>query len=153
MTREITNEELSSLESMSWKLHSLRRCLEGFASDGILSELDELIDLHRQGLGRLRQEDDARSELLREAWDLEGFRSVWSATELGLPHDETPYTAAQVLVYHADDITVEQPIRGNTLRDLYEAADAAIRQSGDGHHVFIEAFTPEGNQLNLHTGS
>lgn len=43
---------------------------------------------------------------------------------------------------------------GNTVFHLYRAADAAIRLSGDYHHVFIEAFdTADDGNLYLITGS
>ena len=47
-------------------------------------------------------------------------------------------------------------IEGRDWNALYRAADEAIRASGDGHHCFIEAFTPiedKPGHLRLHTGS
>ncbi len=45
------------------------------------------------------------------------------------------------------------PVEGDRWIDLWRAADAAIVQSGDEHHVFVELFRPQGNRLVLSTGS
>ena len=43
---------------------------------------------------------------------------------------------------------------GATWGDIYRAADWAIRNSGDSHHIFIEGFElRNGNELHLVTGS
>jgi hypothetical protein len=45
-------------------------------------------------------------------------------------------------------------IAGNTWLDLWQAADTAIRKSGDSHHTFIEGFhMNKQGQLELSTGS
>ena len=75
--------------------------------------------------------------------------------EMELPH---PYAGAQYVVYdnHWGDKEIVRKIAGPTWLDLWQAADKAIRASGDDHHTFIESFTPitdKPGHLRLGTGS
>lgn len=87
-----------------------------------------------------------------------GLRSTWSIydiDDLSQPH---PYVGAAEICYedHWGEEIVYQTISGTTWAALYAAADAAIRRSGDGHHVFIEHFEPVADLpqiLRLTTGS
>lgn len=87
---------------------------------------------------------------------LNGFDAIWSAEDVdfGEPH---PFAADAVIRYtaHWGDIKDRRyPVAGPTWLDVYRAADQAIRESGDGHHVFIEGFQPQAdNTVTLHTGS
>ena len=87
-----------------------------------------------------------------------GLRSRWSLYEVDNLSDSHPFTDSQFLVYdnHWGGTEVVKPIAGLTWAALYVAADAAIRDSGDGHHVFIERFYPitdKPGHLRLITGS
>ena len=69
-----------------------------------------------------------------------------------------PYTDAEYVVYdeHWGDKEVVVKIEGKDWNALYRAADAAIQQSGDSHHCFIESFSiteDKPGHLRLHTGS
>ena len=96
-------------------------------------------------------------ESFREA---NGLRAQWSMYELD-EHgflDLHPFGDATHVVYdsHWAEHDVETEIKGSAWADLYRAADAAIQQSGDNHHVFIEHFTPIKDRpgfLRLTTGS
>jgi len=79
--------------------------------------------------------------------------SIWSMHEiedLNTPH---PFPKATYVIHPEDDDRAE--IKGPNWKDLYQAADQAIRLSGDNHHIFIEGFEPiEGGQsLRLILGS
>ena len=79
-----------------------------------------------------------------------GFDAVWSAEDVDFdqPH---PFVSDAFIQYHG---TKRYPIMGPTWLDVYRAADLAIRDSGDHHHIFIEAFSPQAdNTITLHTGS
>ena len=96
-------------------------------------------------------------ESFREA---NGLRAQWSIYELD-EHgflDLHPFEGATHVVYdsHWGETDPEAEIGGCTWADLYRAADAAIQQSGDDHHVFIERLTPIRDRpgyLRLTTGS
>lgn len=66
----------------------------------------------------------------------------WSLYEVENLYDEHPYGDGIEIAYtdHWGDKTVGTEVNGCTWLDLYIAADKLIRESGDEHHVFIEAF-------------
>lgn len=93
---------------------------------------------------------------VREQYGLRTNWSIYEVEDLDLRH---PYQDAAYVVYTDHwGVTGEiiQAINGPTWVDLYRAADAAIRRSGDGHHCFIEDFQPlkdDPTHLRLSTGS
>lgn len=85
--------------------------------------------------------------------------STWSMYEVDNLSERHPYDV-DTMVYrdHWGDKPVVKEINGSTWAALFVAADACIRDSGDGHHVYIEKFTAERNSegrnvLILSTGS
>ena len=84
------------------------------------------------------------------------FKSVWSIFEVNNIFDLSGLRG-ETLRYgdHWGTGTVVIPLPGGTLQwwDLWVAAEKAIEQSGDQHHMFIEAFRKEGNDIYLSTGS
>lgn len=84
-----------------------------------------------------------------------GLSTVWSMYEVENLSDRYPYEGAKSVTYsdHWGGKTVVVPINGLTWAALFVAADAAIRDSGDQHHVFIEQFVQKGDTLLLTTGS
>jgi hypothetical protein len=125
-------------------------------ADGIQKTVETI----REALAGAYQQDEAQ-------WDqhyadcenvktLNGFDAIWSAEHVDFdqPH---PFASDAVIVYqaHWGDIKDRHyPIAGPTWLDVYRAADLAMRESGDGHHVFIEGFSPQSdNTVQLHTGS
>lgn len=93
---------------------------------------------------------------VREQYGLRTNWSIYEVDDLDLRH---PYQDAAYVVYTdhwGDTGEIIQAINGPTWVDLYRAADAAIRRSGDGHHCFIEDFQPlkdDPTHLRLRTGS
>ena len=87
-----------------------------------------------------------------------GLRSTWSLYQVNHMTTCHAYEDATHVVYdeHWGDKEVVVPIEGKDWNALYRAADAAIRESGDGHHCFIESFSAVEDRpghLRLHTGS
>lgn len=85
-----------------------------------------------------------------------GLQAIWSIYDVQDMLSKHPYGDVDSVSYgdhwgDSGDIVVA--INGITWAALYAAADQAIRQSGDGHHVFIEGFKRRGNTLVLSTGS
>jgi hypothetical protein len=70
--------------------------------------------------------------------------------------DLHPYVGVETLTHKdhwGENGDVVVPINGKSWAALYVAANAAICDSGDQHHVFIEGFRKVGNTLLLNTGS
>jgi hypothetical protein len=83
---------------------------------------------------------------------------VWSIFEVSNLSDRHPFEGADRVVYkdHWGNKTVSCSINGLTWAALYIAANACIRDSGDGHHIYIEQFKPakdDPRTLILSTGS
>jgi len=81
--------------------------------------------------------------------------AIWSIYEVKDLNERHTYKNAKTITYKdnwgGDAFSV--PINGFTWAALYVAANAAIRDSGDEHHVFIEGFEQVGDTLRLITGS
>jgi len=86
------------------------------------------------------------------------FNSIWSIYEISSMYDLSNLEAEN-LVYkdHWGARPVTVPLPGGNLKwwDLWSAADKAIIESEDNHHVFIEDFqkSKDGKTLFLRTGS
>ncbi len=100
--------------------------------------------------------DEAREMRLNAIADAHDLVSIWSYGEdvdMAAPH---PYPTTTTVVHETisgvapggmrvwggDGGRFTVPILGNRWLDLWIAADAAIQQSNDLHHRFIEAFDP-----------
>lgn len=75
--------------------------------------------------------------------------AIWSMHPFDISATIPPATShnlgpVHTIVYrdHWGDQEARESVDGNTWRDLYLAADRCIRDSGDHHHVFIEALKP-----------
>lgn len=84
-----------------------------------------------------------------------GFRAIWSIFTVDNLYEDHPYRNANCIVYrnHWGAGPVRVKFEGTRWADLFAAADAAIRASGDDHHIFIEQFQVDGTDLVLQTGS
>jgi len=81
--------------------------------------------------------------------------AIWSMYEIDDLNQSHPFEGVTKVVYrnHWGRKSVSCTINGNTWAALYVAANACIRDSADNHHVFIENFTKEDDNLILSTGS
>lgn len=122
-------------------------------------DVEQQIEIIRGALkGAYDQEGaafDRKSEHFSSVKNELGLRTIWSIYEvenLGEPH---PFEGIATVTYkdHWGKNPVVKPVNGLTYAALYVAADAAIRDSGDEHHVFIEQFKQVGDTLLLTTGS
>ena len=128
------------------KIDDVQRIVEGF-------ELG-LKDAYAQDAAAF----DAKMDHYTEVKAAQGYRAIWSIFEVEDLNDPHPFKGALQVAYkdHWGDRAVFEEITGDRWVDLYAAADAAIRASGDDHHIFIELFQPNKEcpeQLMLQTGS
>ena len=102
---------------------------------------------------------DVKFEYFDKIKEDASFKSIWSIYEISSIYDFSNLEAEN-LVYKdhwGHDRAVSIPLPGGNLKwwDLWYAADKAIIESEDKHHVFIEDFqkSPDGKTLFLRTGS
>ena len=101
---------------------------------------------------------DEKFDYYNQVRDELGLSAVWSLYEVDNLSERHPYQGATTVVYKDwntnKDVVVQ--INGLTWAALYVAANAAINNSTDEHHIFIEGFTQssiDSTVLFLSTGS
>lgn len=151
-TYTLTNEEFKNLHNALWEI--------GRSED---SNVQALVEKIRETALKNAYEQDTKSfEQKNQHYncirDELGLQAIWSIYEVKNLSERHNFADAQRVVYkdHWGKKTVECQINGLTWAALYVAADACIRDSGDGHHVFIEFFGPSKDDpktLILQTGS
>lgn len=126
-----------------------------------VDRLDEIVDQFEQGLAMVYSQESAEFDTKMNHYDSVktelGLTSVWSLFDVKDLNSEHPYTDALILTYQdhwGEQGPVTVSIDGSLWRDLYRAADRAIRLSGDQHHIFVEGFRSDhSTELRLITGS
>jgi len=149
----LTAEEFKVLHNTLWEL--------GRIND---PRVEELVERIRKVALKGAYEQDRRSfehkhDHYSDVRSRLGLKTTWSLYEVEDLGQDHPYKDAAYVVYDehwGKGGEVVEPILGSTWASLYVAADAAIQESGDGHHTFIESFTPitdKPGHLRLATGS
>lgn len=156
----ITAEEFKNIHNGLCELNSVIERLEGVLSPNLHAMLVSAKAQISAGLvGAYDQDDRAytknRDHFEQVQKDLGLMDSIWSMYEVPDLNVRHPFEGAQEVVYrnHWGEKTVYVQINGSTWAALWVAANAAIRDSGDDHHIFIEDFTRSGDSLILSTGS
>ena len=128
--------------------------------------VEEQVEVIRKALNDAYEQDrkasdDLYNHYLTVKTDL-GLDAVWSMYEVKNLSDTHTYEGIKTVTYKdhwgetedGEDIgPVVVKVNGTTWAALYVAANAAIRDSGDKHHVFVEGFEQVGDTLRLITGS
>ena len=121
-------------------------------TDGIQKTVETIRAALAGAYQQEEQDFDRKMDYFRRFQEENKLETIWSIYELeehGFLKDH-PYTSDAFVCYQGQHV----PVFGNTWGDIYRAADWAIRNSGDAHHIFIEAFElRNGNELHLVTGS
>lgn len=155
-------EDFKTIHNTLCELRSVQERITGVVNNEIADRIHRVIKGFEAGLKDAYAQDDAifssKMDYYHNFKSTNGLRAIWSVYELpvhGFLQDH-PYPADSFVVYvdHWGEGRKHYPVQGPTWGDVYRAADLAIRESGDDHHVFIEHFTLEnGNELRLSTGS
>lgn len=120
-------------------------------------EIEKIREALKDVMLQDKLEHDKRYDHYRQVANENLFTTIWSITEVEDVYSVAhPFVGAEKLVYddHWGDGVIEVEITGARWIDLWAAADKAIKQSGDSHHAFIEAFKHKShNTLRLVTGS
>lgn len=149
----LTAEEFKVLHNSLWELSNIDH-----------PKVAELVErIRSQALAGAYEQDNREFERKHDQYrhwqEHYGLKSVWSLYEVDNMTLCHPYKDAEYVVYDqhwGDSGEVVRKIEGRDWNALYRAADSAIQASGDGHHIFIESFTPIADKpghLRLSTGS
>jgi hypothetical protein len=156
----LTAKEFSDIHNAKCELNGILQAMEGVVHPTLQERLEKVLEKINKALENAYKLDEEAYERKSAHYDKiseeHGFKSIWSVHEVD--DLNAPFAgAATHLIYtdHWGKEPVEVPINGNTWVDLWRAAETAIKQSGDTHHVFIEAFIPgvKPGFLVLSTGS
>jgi hypothetical protein len=155
----LTAEEFKNVHNGLCELNSALDRLHGVLSNDLYDRLVKAKEQIAVGLVGAYAQDSSEFDRKHDHYEsvcadlgLSAIWSVYEVADLNTPH---PYEGAKTVVYteHWGKQPVRVPINGLTWAALYVAANAAIRDSGDEHHIFIEHFTRNGDDLILSTGS
>ncbi len=154
-------DEFKQLHNGLWELDCMvEKLVNGNVYEG--QKLATIAKTLRDSLVSAYEQDNRAFERKHDLYDSVrkdlGLRAFWSIYEVNDLSDRHPFEGADRVVYkdHWGQEPVSISVNGLTWAALYVAADAAIRDSGDDHHVFIERFTPskeDPRTLLLSTGS
>lgn len=130
---------IDELTNIHIAMHSLEK-LKNPEVDAIVNDIRGALQSARD---REVEEFEQLHNMYRRVAEENNFKSKWSAcevTDFNAPH---PFKGAAMLIYkeHWGKVKrIGRSIDGDTWLDLYRAADLAIADSGDDHHIFIESF-------------
>jgi hypothetical protein len=146
-------DDFKTVHNTLCDLRSLARRME--TSMVKVEEVEQIIASFEQGLADAYRQDesafDDKMDYFGQFQSENDFAAIWSMFELpvGCFDQQHPYPSDSFVVYGKGHV----PVMGPTWGDVYRAADCAIRNSGDFHHIFVEGFRVKGNELHMYTGS
>lgn len=156
----LTAEEFKTVHNT---LCDLRTIVQRMTHSNVkVEDVQAIVENFEAGLaGAYAQDEEAfesKADHYERIKDELGLTTVWSIYEVNNLLDRHPFEGADRVVYkdHWGNKPVSCSINGLTWAALYVAGNACIRDSGDGHHIFIEQFTPSKDDprtLILQTGS
>jgi len=159
----ITAEDFSTIHNGLCDLRQVCDRLDGVLSPELYQLLIRARDEIRRGLDSAYEQDDRAFVKKSRHYDqvkqeLGTTDSEWSIYEVANMADRHPFEGADRVVYrsHWGPKPVSVSVNGLSWAALWVAANRCIRDSGDGHHVFIEHFEPDAEDprtLLLSTGS
>lgn len=155
-------EDFRTVHNTLCELRSLQERITGVVSNDIADRLHRVVKGFEQGLANAYEQDssafDSKMDYFSEFKAENGLSSIWSMFELPvhcfLQNHPYPSDAFVIYTQHWGKGRKHYPVLGPTWGDVYRAADLAICESGDSHHIFIEGFElKNGNELHMFTGS
>ena len=137
------------------KIHNVLCNLQYHQDNKVVEQVEAIREALRGAYQQEREVTDRRYDHYAQVKKEAGLTSIWSISEVEDLNDTHPYVGVTSVTYkdHWGDKTIVMPVFNLNWMSLYLAADACIKESGDDHHVFIEAFKQQGNTLLLVTGS
>lgn len=159
----LSADEFRTIHNALWELDRGLEQLESVVHPDLFVRLRQSASSIRGALASAYDQDDAVFSRRSRHYDdvasqLNLAHSNWSIYEVEDLGQRHPFQDADQVLYenHWGGAPVSVSIQGLTWQALWVAANAAIRDSGDSHHVYIEDFRahPEDPRtLLLSTGS
>lgn len=159
-TVTLAGDDFRTVHNTLCELRSLARAMNQRMVK--IEEVERIIESFEQGLANAYAQDNMQFEDKMDYYSSfkreNGLDSIWSVYELPVHGflSAHPYLSDSFVVYRnhwGENKDKHYPVLGSTWGDVYRAADLAIRESGDAHHIFIEGFEVKGNELHMYTGS
>lgn len=145
----ITFENLEKIENLSPDLHSLSQRLDGFHKKFVdqINNTSSVIDISFKKY-REKEEDlfDSKMDGFRKLQEKNKFSSVWSEYDISPKDMKKPFSNKPVESLTYESWGPTQTIKHGKIAtwfDMWKLADQIMRQSGDTHHIFIEAFVED----------
>lgn len=157
----LTAAEFKAVHNALCDIRSIHERMVGVVDRDLTERLAAaIVDMEQGLMGAYAQDDqsfDTKSQHYSDVANELGLSAIWSIYEVDNLSDRHPFFGA-TKVHYKDHWgkPVTKDIVGATWAALYVAGNAAIRDSGDDHHVFIEDFRPskeDASVLILSTGS
>lgn len=143
----ISSDDFKTIHNAVCNLDSVCHQLEDILKPEIYLKLAKIRNDIRHGLADAYEQDHVAFSRKSRHYDdvkaqLELRHSEWSIYEVDDLNERHPFKGATVVCYkdHWGNKPVSCAVNGSTWNALWVAADACIRDSGDGHHVFVERF-------------
>ena len=159
LTFSITAEQISKLHNAYWMLNDEVTQLEEALNSSKITSLRKGLSILKDAYLPLSEakdiEWDRRNTYFETVREANKFKSVWSIYEVGILQ-ACSGLEGKVLKYGRVSIPLRQDVKLYCLTWIYlwECAEQAIKESGDGHHIFIEGFKDRGDGvIELITGS
>lgn len=158
----VTKEDFTNLHNAKYQLSTAIGQLQETLSPTLVQQLDKGLSLFKAGMENIymqeRTDFDRKNKMYDQIGRLNNFRSVWSIYSVADMEQTAPGLDTCTTLKHDNnfekDVAVPLKAGSKTWFDLWQAADKAIRESGDLHHLFIEGFVKiDDNTVRLVTGS
>lgn len=140
-----SSEDFKTVHNALCELRSVCERMESVINPDLYNRLTKARDDLSTGLENVYEQDstafDSKSNHFCSVQEQLGLSAVWSIYEVTDLNDRHSFPDATQIHYKNHwGQPVTKDVVGATWAALYVAGDAAIRDSGDDHHVFIEHF-------------
>lgn len=145
----ITFENLTKIESLSPDFHSLSQRLDGF-HEKFVSQIENTSSVINVAFKKYREKEedlfDNKMDGFRKIQEKNKLSSVWSEYDISPKDMKKPFSDKPVESLSYESWGPTQTIKHGKIAtwfDMWKLADQIMRQSGDTHHIFIEAFVED----------
>lgn len=134
-------------------LHNARCYFQSFADkyadilgQRVIADFNHAYDIFKRAHDPIREEENARMDRRYDHYEAIrkhlGLKTIWSDYDVELLDEGLPLKLVDIthVRYYNQLVAVEKPMGSPRWLDLWIAADKAILQSDDPHHIYVEGF-------------